>query len=102
MDRMVDGRTMIRCTDPGLHHQALDQALALADPVEAHARAHQILDGYHHDHALAVASHACLTALLAELDTYTQTVKPHDRTGPLRQLLGSIPVRHARNLTEHR
>jgi hypothetical protein len=91
---------VIRCTDPGLHHQALDQALALEDVSEAHATAHRVLDAYHHDHALAVASHACLTALLAELDAYTQTIRPDDRTGPLRQLLGSIPVRHARNLTE--
>lgn len=95
---------MIRCTDPGLHHQALDQALAHPNPVEAHRRAHQILDAYTHDHAIAIASHACLTALLAELDAYTKTIRPDDRTGPLRQLLGSIPVRHARNLTtkEHR
>lgn len=85
---------MIRCTDPGLHHQALDQALAL-EPAQAHERAHQILDAYHHDHALAVASHACLSALLSELDA----ISPDDRTPALRRLLGSIPVRHARNLT---
>lgn len=80
----------------GLHHQALAQALQRGD----HPAAHQVLDAYTHDHALAVASNACLSALLSELDQYASTIPPDSRTGPLRQLLGSIPVRHARHLTE--
>lgn len=91
---------MTRCHEPGLHHQALDQALALEDPAEMHARAHLVLDAYHHDHSLAVASRACLDALVAEVDQYAATVKPEQRTAALRQLLGSLPLRHARHLTE--
>lgn len=80
----------------GLHHQALTVALDSGDRQKAHA----VLDAYAHDHAIAVASHACLGALVAEMDRYLDTVRPQDRTPALRQLVGSIPLRHARNLTE--
>ena len=86
------------CTHEGLHHQALDIALASGD----HHRAHEVLDAYAHDHSIAVAAQACLAALVSEIDTYIHTVDPDRRTPALRQLIGSLPLRHARHLKETR
>lgn len=84
------------CDHPGLHHQALDVALATGD----HQRAHQVLDAYAHDHAVAVAAQACLAALVAQVDVYASTVAAEDRSPALRTLLTSLPLRHARHLTK--